>query len=146
MTMIKYLEVKEVMTSPVVSLHPCDSMEHAAVIFENQNFHHIPIIDDDRKVVGMLSRHDYYKILNAFTIFNTENSKVANETTLKALLTRDVMTKQLATININDPLEKVIGIFQENLFHALPVVNDEKELEGIITTFDVLNLVFKEGL
>ena len=140
--MIKYLEVKEVMTSPVVSLHPSDSMERAAVIFENQNFHHIPIVDDDRKVVGMLSRHDYYKILNTFTIFNTENSKVANETTLKALLTRDVMTKQLAIINIDDSLEKVIGIFQENLFHALPVVNDEKELVGILTTFDVLNLVF----
>lgn len=141
--MIKYLEIKDLMTSPVVTLHPSDKMEKAAEVFENKPFHHIPVVDDERKVVGIISRHDYYKILNTFTVFNTDNSRRSNETMLKALLTRDVMTKQLATINSKDSVEKAVGMFQENLFHALPVVNDQKQLEGIITTYDLLNYAFK---
>ncbi|PHN01696.1 CBS domain-containing protein [Flavilitoribacter nigricans] len=144
--MIKYLEIRDLMTYPVVTVHPSDKMEKAAVIFDNEPFHHIPVVDDERKVVGMISRHDYNKILNAFTVFNTENSRRSNETILKALLTRDVMTKQLATINANDPIEKAVGMFQENRFHALPVVNDDKQLEGIITTYDLLNYAFNERL
>ena len=141
--MIKYMEIKDLMTSPVMTVHPNDKMEKAAEVFENEPFHHIPVVDDDRKVVGIISRHDYYKILNAFTVFNTYNSLRSNETMMKALLTRDVMTKQVATINMNDPVEKAVGIFQENRFHALPVVNDQKLLEGIITTYDLLNYAFK---
>lgn len=141
--MIKYMEIKDLMTSPVMTVHPNDKMEKAAEVFENEPFHHIPVVDDDRKVVGIISRHDYYKILNAFTVFNTYNSRRSNETMMKALLTRDVMTKQVATINMNDPVEKAVGIFQENRFHALPVVNDQKLLEGIITTYDLLNYAFK---
>lgn len=142
--MIKYLGVKEMMTSPVVTLHPSDKMDKAAEIFESKPFHHIPVVDDDGKVAGIISRHDYYKVLNAFTVFSTENSRRANETTLKALLTRDVMTKQLATIHVNDTIEKAVDMFKENMFHALPVVNENKQLEGILTTFDLLNYAFKE--
>lgn len=141
--MIKYLEIKDLMTSPVVTVHPSDKMTKVAEIFENSAFHHLPVVNDERTVVGIISRHDYHKILNAFTVFGTENSRRSNETVLKALLTRDVMTKQLATINMHDPLEKAIGFFQENRFHALPVVNEDKELEGIITTYDLLNYAFK---
>ena len=141
--MIKYAEVRDLMTRPVITLHPSETMEQAATIFDNQNFHHIPIVGDDRKVAGMLSRHDYHKILNAFTIFQTENSRTSNRTTLRALLTRDVMTKQVATIREDDPLEKAVDMFQENLFHALPVINNKKELVGILTTFDLLNHAFK---
>jgi CBS domain-containing protein len=144
--MIKYAEVRDLMTRPVVTLHPSDTMEQAATIFDNQNFHHIPIVGDDHKIAGMISRHDYYKILNAFTIFETENSRTCNRATLRALLTRDVMTKQIATIRQDDPLEKAVGIFQENLFHALPVVNEQKELVGILTTFDLLNYAFKNEM
>lgn len=141
--MIKYLEIKDLMTRPVVTLHPSDKMAIAADIFEHQAFHHIPVVDDERKVVGIISRHDYYKILNAFTVFNTENSRKANDTMLRALLTRDVMTRQLATVNIGDPIEKAVDMFKENRFHALPVVNDQKQLEGIITTYDLLNYAFR---
>lgn len=144
--MIKYAEVRDVMTRPVTTLLPSDAMEQAATIFDNQNFHHIPIVDGDRKINGILSRHDYYKILNAFTLFGTENSQTSNRTTLRALLVRDVMTKQVATIREDDTLEKAVGIFRENLFHALPVVNDNKELVGIITTFDVLNHAFNASV
>lgn len=141
--MIKYMEVKDLMTTSVVTVHPSDKMETVAEIFENRDFHHIPVVDDDRQIVGMISRHDYYKVLNAFTIFSTANSRAANETTLRALLTRDVMTKQLATIHEYDSIEKAVGMFQENLFHALPVVNDDRRLVGILTTYDLLAYAFK---
>jgi CBS domain-containing protein len=144
--MIQYLEIKDLMTSPVVTVHPSDKMEKAAEIFEHKPFHHIPVVDDEQKVVGILSRHDYYKILNAFTVFSTENSRRSNDTILKALLARDVMTKQLATVNVTDQVEKAVGIFRENLFHALPVVNDQRQLVGIITTYDLLNYAFREKL
>ncbi len=142
--MIDNIEIREIMTSPVVTLDPYDTMERVADIFKNQSFHHIPIVDDNGRVLGMISRLDYHKVLNAFSIFNTVSSRMANESTLRSLLVKEVMTKQLATLRASDPISKAFAYFRENLFHAVPIVNDEKELEGIVTTFDLLNYAYRE--
>jgi acetoin utilization protein AcuB len=56
------------------------------------------------------------------------------------------MTKQVAKLKTEDSLEMAVGFFRENLFHALPVVNDEGELVGIVTTYDLLNYAYSETL
>jgi acetoin utilization protein AcuB len=48
------------------------------------------------------------------------------------------MTKGLAVLESNDRIGVAIEIFKENLFHAIPIVDDE-ELKGIVTTFDLID-------
>lgn len=141
----KSITVGKIMTTKVITLHPEDTMDKVKKIFESYNIHHIPIVDNG-KVVGIISKTDYLKLLHGFTLFKTSKSESYNLAILRSLLVREVMTKQVAKLNADDTLETAVGFFRENLFHALPVVNDEGELVGIVTTYDLLNYAYSETL
>ena len=134
--------VKEIMTKEVISVGSNQPMTKVREVFENSNIHHIPVLDDDGKVVGITSLHDYNKLQNTFTFFKTSRSEEYNDATMKSVLASEVMTRQLVTIRPHDTLKKAVDYFRENRFHALPIVDDDKALAGIITTFDLLNYAY----
>lgn len=136
--------VSEIMTTDVIFLRPGDTMEKVADIFRMNNIHHIPIIDENGKVVGIVSQADYHKILHGFTLFKTEKSEEYNKAILRSLLVKEVMTKQVAKLNPDDKLTVAAGFFRENLFHAIPVVDRKGSLIGILSTYDMLNFAFRE--
>lgn len=136
--------IATIMTRNVFFVHPNDTMQRVDELFNANNIHHIPVIDDESKVVGIISKADYLKILHGFTLFKTEKSKEYNKAILRSLLVSEVMTKQVASLYPDDTVEIAAGYFRENLFHAIPVVDRQKKLVGIITTFDMLNYAFME--
>ncbi|MCB0520899.1 MAG: CBS domain-containing protein [Lewinellaceae bacterium] len=142
----KTITVSEIMTTDVIILSPNDTMEKVADIFRMNNIHHIPILDDNGKVVGIISQNDYHKILHGFTLFKTEKSEEYNKAILRSLLVKEVMTKQVAKLNPQDKLTVAASYFRENLFHAIPVVDRQGKLVGIVTTFDLLNYAYREEL
>lgn len=128
--------VGQIMSTPVITVTPSDTMDKIQGIFRSNNIHHIPVVDND-KVVGIISNTDYLRLLHGFTLFKTEKSESYNNAILRSLLAGEVMTRQVATLSPEDSLIMAVGFFRENLFHALPVVNKGK-LVGIVTTFDLL--------
>lgn len=142
----KTTTVSEIMTTDVIFLSPNDTMEKVADIFRMNNIHHVPIIDNDGRVVGIISQNDYHKILHGFTLFKTEKSEEYNKAILRSLLVKEVMTRQVAKLNPEDKLTIAAGYFRENLFHAIPVVDRQGKLVGILTTYDLLNYAYREEL
>jgi CBS domain-containing protein len=65
---------------------------------------------------------------------------------LKYHTAEEIMTRKLAKVSPNDRLNVVVEIFKDNIIHALPVVNDEDELVGIITTHDLIQQLAKEKI
>lgn len=141
--MEKKMNVGQIMTTEVICLSPEDTMDKVQDIFQTHNIHHIPIIDGN-KVVGIISQTDYLKLLHGFTLFKTHDSQAYNNAIMRSLLVKEVMTRQVATVEPDDSLEFAAGFFRENLFHALPVVSEEGNLVGIITTYDLINFAFTE--
>ncbi|MCO6476762.1 MAG: CBS domain-containing protein [Phaeodactylibacter sp.] len=138
----KTTTVGQIMSTPVITVSPDDTMSKVQDIFRMNNIHHIPVVDKG-KVVGIISKSDYYRLLHGFTLFKTEKSNEYNDAIMRSLLVGEVMTKQVATLNPEDSLEMAAGFFRENLFHALPVV-DKGTLIGIVTTFDLITYAFSE--
>ena len=129
------------MTTQVIYISPTETMDKVRAIFEEHNIHHIPVVDE-QKVVGMISKSDYYQILHGFTLFKAEKSEAYNRAILRSLLAKEVMTKQVATLSPSDSVFKAADYFRENLFHAIPIVNEKGELEGILSTLDLINHFF----
>src|ERR1700757_863893 len=50
--------VQEVMSSPVSTLRPDDTVEHAADVLAAQNIGSLPVVDTDGKLLGMLRDSD----------------------------------------------------------------------------------------
>lgn len=142
--MDKQIAVGKIMTTPVITVTPDETMDKIQDIFRKNNIHHIPVIDEG-KVVGMISEKDYLRLLHGFTLFKTHKSEEYNDAILRSLLAGEVMSKQIAVLNPDDPLEMAVGFFRENLFHALPIVDpEEQKLVGILTTYDVISYAFSE--
>ena len=144
--MVKNISIKEIMTSDVICVAPSDNMTVVDEILKKNNIHHIPVVDSDEKVVGLISSTDYNKLLNTFTFFTNDKSEAYNEAIMRSLLVEDVMTKNVATLQSDATVMVAAGIFNENLFHAIPVIDLEGKLEGIITTFDLLNYAYNKPL
>lgn len=135
--------ISTVMTREVATLRPKDTMQLAREIFRARGIHHLPVVDADQRVVGMISKSDYLMLLHGFTLFNTKDSRRFNEKTLTTLRVEEVMTTPVAVVHPEDGLEMAAGMFRENRFHAMPVVEKgTRRLVGIISTLDLLNFAF----
>jgi CBS domain-containing protein len=140
----KTVTVGQIMTTNVLFVKPNDTMDKVSEIFRMNNIHHVPVIGEDGKVVGIVSHTDYHKILHGFTLFKTEKSEEYNKAILRSLLVKEVMSRQVAKLNPNDSVMVAAGYFRENLFHAIPVVDKQSKLVGIVTTYDMLNYAYHE--
>ncbi|MFT6321342.1 MAG: CBS domain-containing protein [Granulosicoccus sp.] len=136
--------IKNLMTTDVITTRPNELMMVVKEIFETNTFHHIPVVDEEEQLIGILSRHDYNKMLTTFSVFKNSKADVANRKFMMSMLVKDVMTKQVAKLHPEDLISVALGIFKENLFHALPIVDEENRVVGMLTTFDLLTYAYHE--
>src|SRR3990167_2599570 len=52
---------------------------------------------------------------------------------------RDIMTKDITTLDPDDSLEKTTKLFEQFKFDGFPVVNKEGRLLGIVTAYDMVS-------
>ena len=121
--------LSSIMTRNVITAGPNDKLSVAHDIFMNNRVHHLPIVDG-RKLVGILTTYDMFK----FQVRDGNHDQV---------YVRDVMTTHVATLEPSDKVGSAAELFLENLFHAVPIVK-EGELQGIVTSFDVLKYEFRK--
>jgi len=57
-----YTAIGDVMTKDPVSLRPDDPLSKAALIMSERGFRHIPIVDDEGKLVGIISSRDISRV------------------------------------------------------------------------------------
>lgn len=140
------IPIGQLMTTELKTLSPDDNLLKVEELFQQNDFHHIPIVDASQKIVGIISRVDFYKMEDSFTIFNTVKSRHYNTSIFKSILVSEIMIKQLATLHPEDTAIAAMGMFNENLFHAIPVVDKNHKLLGLVTTYDLLTYAYKEPI
>ncbi|MCB0651381.1 MAG: CBS domain-containing protein [Saprospiraceae bacterium] len=137
------VKIMDVMTTEVVAVKATDTMDRVSLIFNSKEIHHIPVVNPENKVVGIISKTDYHKLEHGFTLFRSKESQAYNDAIMRSLLASDAMTKQVVTLLPTESISVAVDIFRENLFHAIPVVDEHQKLVGILTTYDLLNYAFR---
>jgi len=119
--------ISHIMSQDLITLPPTASMVEVHNIFSQNRIHHIPVVDAG-SLVGIISKSDYlfFRRDRAVDLAQLEAHKVA-----------EVMTQGIATLNSDARISVAVEVFKENLFHAIPIVDEEK-LVGIVTTFDII--------
>lgn len=59
------LTVKDIMSSPVVSVRQDLSIKECAMLMREKHIHHLPVIDDKGLIIGMVSASDFLLIAEA---------------------------------------------------------------------------------
>lgn len=117
-----------IMTRKVVTVSPSDKLTAVKNILFDQRFHHIPVVKNE-KLVGIITSYDIMKLNLKFEDY--ENIAV-----------EEVMTKKIVTLEANEKIGAAAQIFLRHLFHGLPIVNGEGDLQGIVTTHDIMRYIF----
>jgi acetoin utilization protein AcuB len=132
--------IKDIMTKEVVCVSPNDLMSTVFEIFNNNNFHHLPVVEDNQ-LVGIISQVDVLGVMKCSNLFKGDENRKDNENLLKSLVAREVMTAKPETLSPDDTLAQVAQLFIQNEYHCIPIV-DHGKVVGILTTLDLVKLHF----
>ena len=132
---------KDLMTKNLITLPEHEIMTTVAQTFDEFGFHHIPILNDNSDLVGIISRTDIERLKLSASIFKTKKQEEYNQALFECLMVKYVMTKNVTHLRPEDSIRKAYEIFRENKFHAIPIV-DGNELVGIVTPLDLLHHFF----
>ena len=130
---LKDVKVNDVMTPRTVVFALNKDMTVGQVLDKHKSldFTRIPIFDtnlDD--IVGIVNRYD---IVNrkADDQFSTRMSEIS---------------KEVPSVNENDPVDKVLELFIQNRYHLALVVNNENILTGLVTLEDAIETLLGEEI
>ncbi|WP_332649412.1 acetoin utilization AcuB family protein [Lysinibacillus sp. 54212] len=122
--------VEEIMKTDVFTLTPTDKVGDAVRLMREQNIRHLPIINKNSEVVGIVTDHD---IKNALpSCLREEPNSVMYDTPID-----QIMIKNPIIGHPLDFVEEVALTFYDNKISCLPIVSGG-QLVGIVTTTDVL--------
>ena len=123
----------EIMTSALLTINESETVEQAWRIIQSHGFHHLPVLGEGQKLVGILSDRD---ILSALALAGT--------TTMSNTVSSLMQTRVLSA-TANTEVRLIAGLMAENQIGAIPVVDGEDHVKGIVTRTDILRLLLNQA-
>lgn len=154
------MKVEDIMTKDVISVSPDTKLIEVAELLQNKKFNGVPVVRN-RKVLGMITESDLLSrgsssfhipsLIKIFYEFQLEKyiskEKEKNFQPIFNATADLVMNQDYIFVFPNDEITKLIKIFQEKHVNPIPVVDEEKNLKGIVSLHDIINLIsrFREA-
>lgn len=133
------LRIADVMHRDVATVHGDDDLVDAAARMVHHNVRHLPVVDGEGRVIGMLTDRDVRTAVG-------DPRRAIDDDTLRvrvrALKVWAAMTTPVVSVLPETPLGEAIGHFVDRRVGALPVVDEEEHLLGIVSYVDVLGVMF----
>jgi CBS domain-containing protein len=109
----------------VDAYRPEDDGETLAQAMTEGGFGSVPIVDQDRHLLGIVSEFDLLRALN-------------EEKHLASVKASDLMTPNPITVSPETPTMDIIQSLEAKHLIRMPVVNEEGKLLGVVARRDVL--------
>jgi acetoin utilization protein AcuB len=129
--------VKDRMTPNPICGSPDMPVTEAQEIMQANNIRHLPIVDTEGKLVGLLTQRS---LLQAIPSDARKFSPFVVNYALARIKVRNVMLKDVITISEDIALEEAARIMADRKIGCLPVMRDG-ELVGIISDNDLFNIM-----
>ena len=128
------MKISHYMTPKVISAHPEDGIRKTFFLMREHSIRHIPVLDENRRLIGIISDRDLRRpewveeSLDVSHVYNLDDN----------LAVKDLMTTDVKVVYTYDSIRKANRFFIDHRFGALPVLNKEEELVGMLSAVDVL--------
>jgi len=139
------VRAKDVMTKDVVFVRKDTSLEEVADLLNRHFISGVPVIDDDNKVVGVISEKDFLFQMGAQetktfmgVVAHCLKSKGCVAITMRKQKAEDIMTSPAITVSENTPIYEIANTFTENNINRTPVVDRNNSIAGIVTRTDIV--------
>jgi Mg/Co/Ni transporter MgtE len=115
------LRVRDIMSRPVTVVRDTDKLGLAELAMALNECHHVPVVDRDGHLVGLLS-----------------NRELPKPGDVESHLVADLMLPSSVTVRRRTPASQAVAMLMEYGLDSVPVVDREQTPVGIVTTADVL--------
>ncbi len=126
------LIVREYMTHNPIGVRPEDPIRLVFEIMDSKKFRHIPVIDQARAVVGVITERDLRDITAGMDLLRETIEGEAGRVFVK-----DVMSSSVISLDPDSSLARAATIMNEKKIGGLPII-ESGVLVGIITYTDIL--------
>ena len=127
------IAINRIMTTDPSTVGPNDSVATAKGLLESQGIHHLPVVEGG-KLIGIMSSSDLLKL----HVFRKRDQAFG------AFKVSQVMEPEPITLDISADLVDVAIKLAQGSFHALPVVEADNVLVGIVTSTDLINHLLRQ--
>src|SRR4051794_28764044 len=117
--------VRDVMTPDPQCVGEGDSIVEAARIMQSADTGIVPVIDDSRKIIGMITDRDIVVRL------------IAEGKDVQKARVNEVMTKSVRTVQEDAPISDVVDLMSNAQIRRVPVVNNKDQIVGIVSLADL---------
>ncbi|MDO5849020.1 MAG: CBS domain-containing protein [Methanobrevibacter sp.] len=120
------MRAKQLMDTKFAYIHANDAVEDVAKVMEEIRRFTCPVVDEDMKLIGWVTSFDITRGLREGI------DKIS-----------DVMSSadEVETINENAPARLAVIMTADNHYVAVPVLNDNNQVVGIIRSCDIVKLL-----
>jgi acetoin utilization protein AcuB len=125
--------VKERMTPDPICGHPDMPVTQAQALMSDHKIRHLPIVDDDRNLVGLITQRSLLRALPS-DVSNFSPFEVSY--VLAKIKARSVMVTDIVTIDEDTAIEEAARVMADERIGCLPVTRGS-DLAGIITDNDL---------
>ena len=129
------MKVAKVMKIGIKCARMDDTLEKIMHEMKQLDTHHILVVDEG-KLKGIISDRDIKRFVSPFVGTAAESTKDASTLTLKA---HQIMTRNPHVVSPETDVRHAMDLMLEHKINALPVVDAERNLKGILTTKDIMN-------
>ncbi len=138
--------VEDSMTEQVICLEKQDNLGKAVEVIQKRKFRHVPIVDEQRRLMGIVSDRDILRRLpfverpcaSQTEVFRGDLFGVSSKDPSLRLRITDVMTRDVVSVLSSCSFSSAVKTLHETKINCLPVVDEEKKILGIFTVSDVL--------
>lgn len=118
-----------IMSTDLVTVAPGDTLATARGIMHDRNIHHLPVLDDNEELVGLVTLTNVLAATDSF-LRDDQNRIHASE-----IIVGDIMVRDVVTVSEDASLRQAALFLEKHRIGCLPVVTGGK-LHGIVTDTD----------
>lgn len=146
------MKAKDVMTTKVVAVGPWMPVNAVAASLLERHISAVPVIDDDRRVLGIVSEGDLMRRGETarrrswwLTTFGEAEGLAREFVKAHGQRAKDVMTRDVVTVTEETPVAEIAALLERKGVKRVPVVRDGR-LVGIVSRADLLRGLAVRGL
>ncbi|QJA09964.1 CBS domain-containing protein [Romboutsia sp. CE17] len=149
-------KAKDIMTTDVIVAKKGDTISKVANILISGKIGGLPVVDDDNRVVGIISETDIIKkekkvhstpfinVLEGIIFLDDFNKMEQDLKRIAAYKVEDLMSKNIVKVYEDDAFDIVANIMISKSINRVPVVDEDNKLKGIICRYDIIKAMYNE--
>ena len=135
------MPVSTLMSRKIHVVSEDDNISLVKDMFDRKTILHIVVMRNER-IAGIINRSDFSSFI--YGLNKQFNKTSITQSLLQVYSAGEVMNDKVAFIEDTDRINVALEMLRDNIFSALPVLDENEKLVGLISALDIVKALAKE--